>query len=65
MVLEKKKSCCCGCNDDIEKEIKLENAKFNGPALKFSGAAAPNAISLKPPQRKRSYNSGWTMRLIM
>jgi hypothetical protein len=52
MSLEKNEPCGCGCNcgGDTEKEIKLENAKFNASGVKILGSGCPNATSLKPRQ---------------
>ncbi len=47
MVFGKNKSCCCGCNDDIEKEIKLENAKFNGSGIKILGSGCAKCNQLE------------------
>lgn len=49
MSLEKNEPCGCGCNcgGDTEKEIKLENAKFNASGVKILGSGCPKCNQLE------------------
>ena len=45
-------AACCGGNCNEESMAKAEQAKKRGQALKYWEAAAQNAISLKPLQKR-------------